>query len=110
MCDHLRDIANIGADMAALRDERIRLLKEVVSKVDLTGRIMEIMRLRNQYLDIVNCMILDQLTKGYYTEEDKKLGQFCIDEIAQCDKELNRCGQKTVKETVLSKLAEMLSR
>ena len=55
-------------------------------------------------------MILDQLTKGYYTEEDKKLGQFCIDEIAQCDKELNRCGQKTVKETVLSKLAEMLSR
>ena len=54
MCDHLRDIANIGAEMAALRDERIRLLKEVVSKVDLTGRIMEIMRLRNQYLDIVN--------------------------------------------------------
>lgn len=110
MCDHLRDIANIGAEMAALRDERIRLFKEVVSKVDLTGRIMETMRLRNQYLDIVNCMILDQLTKGYHTEEDKKLGQSCIDEIAQCDKELNRCGQKAVKETVLSKLAEMLSR
>ncbi len=110
MFDHLKDIANIGAEMAALRDKRIRLCKEFVSKVDLTGRIMEIMRLRNQYLDIVNCMVLDQLTKGYHTEEDKKLGQSCIDEIAQCDKELNRCGQKAVKETVLSKLAEMLSR
>lgn len=108
MFDHLRDIANAGAEMAALRDERIRLCKEVISKADLTMRIMEITRLRNQYLDIVNWMILDQLAKGYYTEEDKKLGQSCIDEIAQCDKELNRCGQKAVKETVLSKLAEML--
>ena len=110
MFDHLKDIVNIGAEMAILRDECIRLSKELVSKVDLTGRIMEIMRLRNQYLDIVNSMVLDQLIKGYHTEEDKKLGQSCIDEIAQCDKELNRYGQKAVKEAVLSELAGMLSR
>ena len=107
MFDHLRDIADVSAEMAALQDERIRLCKEVISKADLTMRIMEITRLRNQYLNIVNWMILDQLAKGYHTEEDKKMGQLCIDEIAQCDKELNGCGQKVFKETTLSKLSEM---
>lgn len=76
MFDHLRDIANVGVEMAALRDERIRLCKEVVSMADLTMRIMEITRLRNQYLDIANWMILDQLIKGEHTEKDKKLGQY----------------------------------
>lgn len=110
MFDYLRDVANVGAEMAALRDERIRLCKEIVSKTDRTMHIIEITRLRNRYLNIVNWMILDQLTKGYHTEENKKLGRFCIDEIAQCDKELNKCGQKIFKETVLSKLSEMLFR
>lgn len=110
MFDHLRDIANIGAEMAALRDERIRLCKEVVSKTELVKHIMEITRLRNQYLEIANWMILDQLAKNDHTVEDKKLGQSCIDGIAQCDKELNRYGQKAVKETVLSKLSEILFR
>lgn len=58
MFDHLRDIANIGAEMAALRDERIRLCKEVVSKTELVKHIMEITRLRNQYLEIANWMYL----------------------------------------------------
>ena len=42
-------------------------------------------------------MLSDQLAKGFYTENDKELGQLCIDEIARCDEELSNCGQKIVK-------------
>ncbi|MCS3261232.1 hypothetical protein NXV74_01605 [Bacteroides thetaiotaomicron] len=53
-------------------------------------------------------MLSDQLAKGFYTENDKELGQLCIDEIARCDEELSNCGQKIVKEAILSKIEEIL--
>ena len=53
-------------------------------------------------------MLSDQLAKGFYTENDKELGQLCIDEIARCDEELSNCGQKIVIEAILSKIEEIL--
>ena len=48
-------------------------------------------------------MLSDQLEKVF-----KELGQLCIDEIARCDEELSNCGQKIVKEAILSKIEEIL--
>lgn len=108
MFDNMKNIAEAAIEAAALRDERIRLCKEVVSKTDFTLHIAEITKVRNQYLNIIKLMLSDQLAKGFYTENDKELGQLCIDEIARCDEELSNCGQKIVKEAILSKIEEIL--
>lgn len=104
----IRNIAEAVIEVAALRDERIRLCKEAISKTDLTFHIAQLTKIRNQYLNIIEIMLSDQLAKSFYTEKDRELGKFCINEIARCDEELSNCGQKIVKEAILSKLEEIL--
>ena len=47
MFDNMKNIAEAAMEAAALRDERIRLCKEVVSKTDFTLHIAEITKVRN---------------------------------------------------------------
>lgn len=104
-----KDIAEIAAKVVVLKDERIRYWNDIVSNTNTVIAVSKIMGIKDQYKAIVRWMVVDQITKGGYTEEDARLGEICRNEIEKCDKALADCICKEITDKVLSKVAEILS-
>lgn len=105
----IKDFADAMEKAVALNNERTRAIEDFRSKVDLAKTADRLIEIRNKYVGIAKWLLLEECSKGYYTIEDKQLGQFCIDGIEACDNELgNACADYMVG-TILSKLSSLMS-
>lgn len=71
-----KDIAEIAAKVVVLKDERIRYWNDIVSNTNTVIAVSKIMGIKDQYKAIVRWMVVDQIIKGGYTEEDARLGRY----------------------------------
>lgn len=104
-----KDVAEAIAKVAALRDEHIRCWNDIVSKTNTATAVSKIMAIKDHYNAIVRWMAVDQLMKGYYTEEDARLGEMCRNGIEECDKALTNCACKVITDEIISQATKILS-
>lgn len=95
-----KDIAEAAAKVIALKDERIRYWNNIVSNTNIVIAISKIIGIKEQYKAIARWMVVDQIIKGGYTEEDAQLGEICRNEMEECDKALADCTCKAIVDNV----------
>lgn len=104
-----KDVVEATAKAVALRDERIRCWNDIVSKTNTIIAVSKIMAIKDQYNAIVRWMVIDQMMKGDYTEEDARLGEMCRNGIEECDKALTNRVCQAITDEIISQATKILS-
>ena len=106
----IKDLADAMAKVAALNDERVATLDKCQKGLVLYDKIRCILHIKRKYQAIIDWLLVDEITKGYYTLDDNVLGRICLDGIAICDEELRAACSKAVADKTQSDILSAVFR
>lgn len=104
----IKNFADAMLKIAALNDKRVKALEDFRSGVDLINKINRLIDIRNQYERIANWLLINVLTKRYYTQEDQQLENACIEGIKNCNNEINKACSNYVTDKIQTELLSFL--
>mgnify|MGYP000210675108 CR=1 FL=1 len=92
----LIDIAFIAAKIAAIKDEKERM---IVGRASLVYNVMQVMRFRSMIVELsqlCNCIVFRAQLCGCYTQEDLNLALDCQKQIVECNNQIVKHGTMSV--------------
>lgn len=107
------DLGFIAAKLAAIKDEKARMM---VGGVSLAYNIVQIARFRSMIVElsqVCNCIVYSAQIKGWYTQQEYDLVIDCQRQIEECSNQITKHGTMSVIDSIsllidgLSKLSKL---
>lgn len=92
--NELIDIAFIASKIAAIKDEKSRM---IAGSASLAYNLTQIMRFRSMIVDLsqqCNCIVYRAQLRGIYTQEELSLALDCQKQIAESNNQIHCCPVK----------------
>lgn len=105
-----KELTDVMAKVAALKDERIKLWNDIRSGIEVAMVTSQIISIRNAYQKVLDMVVFSGKCKSYYTQGELQAAEICMLEIALCNQELKRISLKYLTDKAQTEFLSALFR